>query len=830
VLPEFAQDSDGIWEAIERFEVEYLNLTPSHVRALVESPRANSSCKRVVLGGEVVTTQLLDQLSERLPNAKVTNFYGPTETTVDAVGCEVSAGGATRIPIGAPLPNYRAYVLDDGLDLTPIGVPGELYVAGAGLARGYLNRPGLTAERFIACPFGAPGERMYRTGDRVRWRPDGLLEYLGRIDDQVKIRGFRIELGEIEAALCALPGVREAAAVVRVDTPGEPRLAAYVVAEDGAEAEPASLRAQLEQRLPNHMVPHAILALPALPLTNNGKLDRRALPAPEPRPEGEAYAAPRTPLETQLAAIWAQVLRLDQVGLDDNFFELGGDSIQCIQVVARARRQGVRFNVRQIFELRTLRRLAELVERQQGDAAWGRVDAEQGPVTGDIPLTPIQAAFLLSDPPEPHHFNQGVLLDCRDPISPEALEQALRHLLRHHDALRLRFERDGAGWRQWNAGDDDADRLVEAIDLSALDQAEASAALSRHADHLHASLDLRGPLLRAGLFQMGEGRQQLFLVIHHLAVDGVSWRVLLEDLQSAYDQLARHQPVQLSPKTSSFKAWAERLQRYATSPQAQAEIEHWRGLPDHVAPLPLDHRDGPNLHASLATVQTQLTAAETKALLQDAPSAYRTRINDILLTALVETFADWTGRRRLLIELEGHGREDLFEDIDLSRTVGWFTSLFPVLLDLEAAHDAGEALKTIKEQLRAVPNNGVGYGVLRHLGEGALDTPPLQPQVSFNYLGQFDPVDLETPILAITPQNLGAARSPHLERTCLIDISSSVVDGRLRIEWAYSRNLHDHNTIARLAGAYAQNLQSLIHHCLNSEGGLTPSDFELLRF
>ncbi|HEY2464990.1 MAG TPA: condensation domain-containing protein, partial [Steroidobacteraceae bacterium] len=479
------------------------------------------------------------------------------------------------------------------------------------------------------------------------------------------------------------------------------------------------LRSALQLRLPEFMVPSAFVFLDALPLTPNGKLDRQALPAPEGRPNVADFVAARTPTEKILAAIWCDILKVDRVGVDDNFFALGGDSILSIQMVARANQAGLRLTARQIFEQQTIAGLTRIA----GTAP--AVEAEQGIVSGEVPLTPIQRWFFEQDLADPHHFNQALMLECRERLAAEPLREALCHLVRHHDALRLRFVREETGWRQFE-GEYDSDVSFETINLSKLDPVGQDTALAQATECLQASLDLQaGPLLRAALFEFGPARsQQLLLIIHHLAVDAVSWQVLLEDLDRGYDQLRRGAPVRLPAKTTSFKRWAERLCDFAQSAAMANETAYWGDQPwTNARRFPVDHLGGRNDVASAATVTASLSVAETQALLDEVPRAYHTQIQEVLLTALLQAFAGWTGRSALLIALEGHGREELFDQADLSRTVGWFTSLFPVLLDLGTSTDCGNALKTVKEQLRAVPRRGIGYGVLRYLTDGNLAIP-----------------------------------------------------------------------------------------------------------
>jgi amino acid adenylation domain-containing protein/non-ribosomal peptide synthase protein (TIGR01720 family) len=767
-----------------------------------------------------------DQLRIRPDDAtsfELVNHYGPTEATVVATAGRVDAAGEAPPSIGRPIANAATYVLDPHGNPVPVGVPGELYVGGAGVARGYVNRPALTAERFVPDPFSSiAGARLYRTGDRARYLADGDIEFLGRVDHQVKVRGFRIEPGEIEAALAGHGAVGDAVVVARADGDAtDKRLVAYFVPADGVSATTTELRAHLLESLPEHMVPSAFVALDAFPLTPNGKLDRAALPAPEGRPELEsAYVAPRTPAEEILAGIWGEVLGLERVGIDDNFFELGGDSILSIQIIARAAQQGLRLTPKQLFQHQSVAALAAVA------GTHAAVAAEQGTVAGEVPLTPIQRWFFEHDLPERHHFNQSRLVRA-DGVDPGLVHEALRALVDHHDALRLRYTQTPHGWTQTNAPAE-TDDFFSTADLSGLDaDAQARAVLQVTAE-LEASLDLEhGPLVRACYLDLGPRGARLFISVHHLAVDGVSWRILLEDLESAYERLARGEAVALPPKTTSFKQWAERLVGYAGTDEATAEIDYWTSASDAAFELPRDFERGPNDWASAASVTVGLDEAETEALLREVPAAYRTQINDVLVAALADALARFTGRRRVLVSLEGHGREELFDDVDLTRTVGWFTTMFPVALEVKGS-DKGALLKGVKEQLRAVPKRGVGYGVLRYLGDDDVKTRvAATAPVSFNYLGRFGQESGER-TFGGAPEAAGSPIAAAGARTHVVEVNGAISAGHLQMSWTYSTNLHARATIERVAADFVAALRAVIAHCRRpGAGGVTRSDFPL---
>ncbi len=820
--------------------VTVLNQTPSAFRQLIQAEEAigvapDLKLRFVIFGGEALELESLRPWFARHGDQKprLVNMYGITETTVHVTYRPLDAGDlrlAGRSVIGEPIPDLTLYVLDPWLEPVPVGVPGEMYVGGAGVARGYLERPELTAQRFVPNPFAAtPGERLYRSGDLARYLAGGELEYLGRIDDQVKIRGFRIELGEIESVLARHPRIREAVVMSREDTAGEARLAAYVVPREEPAPSAGELRAFLKEHLPEYMVPAAIVTLPALPLTANGKVDRRALPSPqsERRDLEGAYAAPRTEAERVLAEIWAQVLGLPQVGVNDNFFELGGDSILSIQIIASANQAGLRLTPRQLFQHQTVAALAQAAEASSAKAA------SHHRVAGPVPLTPIQHWFFSQNLPDPHHWNQAVMLEARARVRFDALRQAFKHVIEHHDSFRLRFEQDQHAWRQRLV--EEAAAPIESFDFGAVAEAERDHETRRIAAELQSGLDITcGPVIRAALFGSGADSTRLVIVAHHLVIDAVSWRILIEDLETAYAQICATGEVRLAPATLPFANWASGLEQYAASPRILGELAYWqRQEPHENDRIPFDFAEGANTEGSAETVSIALSEEETRQVLQELPRAYRTQINDALLAALLDAYAGWSSRRSLVVNLEGHGREPIsgspeLEDADLSRTTGWFTALFPVRLDLPGRPGPGELLKAVKEQLRAVPARGIGYGLLRYLrSTGEIVTGM---DISFNYLGRLDTASSSAALFAMTNEDCGPVHDPAAARAHAIDIVGFVRENRLRINWIFSTALHRRSTIEALAGRFIQALRGLIAHCLSTDaGGFTPSDFPRAR-
>ncbi len=1217
--PDFAEE-------IRRQGVTAMFLTSALFNQLAgENPRMFQSMRNLLVGGSAVDPNWAREVLEKGAPARLLNGYGPTESTTFAACYHIKdvPEGATTIPIGRPIANTQLYVLDPRLEPVPIGVPGELYIGGDGLATGYLRRPALTQEKFVSHPFANdPEARLYKTGDLVRWRSTGDIEFLGRMDEQVKVRGFRVELGEIEADLGQHPAVQEAVVVARRDAHGDKRLVAYVVpkaadgptngtdvgeiaqhqvnnwqkifddhvyhqfaengdptfnitgwnssytgaplpetdmrewledtldhlnalapqrvleigcgtglllfrlaancsaywgtdfsstalgyirqvmtqplpqvkllqrtADDFSDIERGSfdlvilnsvvqyfpnvdylqrviegavratrpgghiflgdvrslpllevlhtsiefshagnsttteelreraqtamahetelvldpkfftsmpervpevshvevfpkrgqerneltrfryqvvlhvgpvsrqtlqpewidwrenrwdvdavrrilqreqptvlglsrvanarllseynlvemverddspplaadlcernaaidphdlwalenelpyhvvvswarhrrdgqfdvafvrhntnafvsfpfdpltrkdlshlannplrrdvarklvpqLRAFLQERLPEFMVPSAFVVLGSLSLTPNGKVDRKALPAPDrTHPElEETYVAPLTETEQTLARIWCDVLGLDRAGIHDNFFELGGDSILSIQIIARARAAGLQLTPQQIFQHQTIAELATVARTLLSTAA------EQGSIAGPAPLTPIQRWFFEQSLSEAHHFNQATLLAVSPATDANCMREAVGHVMRHHDALRLRFRRSEEQHHAEYTGG------VPFREIDLRSSSNQTVAIEKECTLAQSTLDLEeGPLLRVVLFRLGAPNQdRLFIVVHHLAIDGVSWHVLMEDLQTCYQHLSRAEPVQLPAKTTSFKSWAECLLQYAGSAPALQELSFWLQRPVQTFELPVDHERGDNTVASTHHIEVALTPEETRSLLTEVPKVYRTQVNDALLAALGQTLAKWTGNTNLLFDLEGHGREDLFEGVDLSRTVGWFTTIFPVCLTVKPEKRAAETLKSVKEQLRRIPRRGIGYGVLRYLSDDHSTRQRLsdlpQAQLSFNYLGQFGDYT--------AVESIGPTCGPLNRRRYLLEINGRVEGGALRVTWTYSENRHQRETIQRVAEDFVAELRRLVLDCRTHEqNDYAPSDF-----
>ena len=846
------KDAAYLAALIRRESVTVAHFVPSMLQVFLQEPTADgcTSLRQVFSSGEALSSETQNRFFERL-GASLHNLYGPTEAAVDVTHWDCRPDekhtASTSVPIGRPVWNTQVYVLDPALRPVAPGVPGELYLAGRQLASGYVDRPGLTAERFVANPFAPEGKRMYRTGDVVRRTPGGDLEYLGRSDDQVKIRGLRVELGEIEAVLARHEAVAQVAVVVREDQPGVQRLVAYTVPA-GPAADPQELLDLAAAALPDYMVPAALVQVAELPLTPNGKLDRKALPAPA-LVRAVGGRAAHGAVEKQLAELFAAVLAVPEVGAEDSFFDLGGDSIVSIQLVARARRAGLALTPKDVFTHRTVAALA-LVARPARDA----VQEAPGAGVGEMPATPI--THWLSERRGPSDgFHQATLLQVPPLARTDLLTASVQAVLDRHDALRMRRTARDAG-PTWEldiapAAAVRAEDCVRRVGVEGLDAAALRARITTESARAVAELapDERR-MVRFVWFDAGpRDAGRLLVVAHHLVVDGVSWRILLPDLRAAWEAVESGGTPDLAPVPTSLRTWAHRLSEAASDPARTAELPLWEGMlragdDPALAARPLDHtRD---VHGTARSLTLRLAAEHTEPLLTTVPAAYRAGVDDVLLTALALAVASWRRERGLgegtgvLVNLEGHGREEIAAELDLSRTVGWFTSLYPVRLDpgirdweeTDGANPLlGTALKRVKEQLRAIPDHGIGYGMLRHLNPqtaAVLGALPV-PQLGFNYLGRFAGSDGGHWQPAAESDATGPAADAGLSLPHVLDINAVTEDlptgPQLVASFTWPGALLAEDDVRRLGEAWLAALRALVAHTSRQgSGGLTPTD------
>ncbi|MEU4311710.1 amino acid adenylation domain-containing protein [Nocardia sp. NPDC024068] len=830
-------------ELIRRFSVTTVHFVPTMLRLFRETEQLPPTVRRILVAGEAFPRDLAQRCAGG--PAEVVNLYGPTEACIAVTEHRVVPGDPGPVPIGTPVHRVGCRILDAVLRPVPDGVAGELYLTGVQLARGYLNRPAETAARFVADPYNPGAGRMYRTGDLVR-RRDSQLEYLGRNDFQLEIHGLRIEPAEIEAALLADETV--AAAVVIADTD---RLHGYLVAAPGYRIDPAAVLAGLADRLPGSLHPHTLTVLDSLPSTTAGKIDRGALP--EPVVPEAAYRAPEDPVAETLAGVYAEVLGRERIGADDSFFALGGDSIMSILLVARAKAHGIAITAQQVFEHRTPAALAAAA----GTATAPVLAELPGAGIGEMPLPPA-AAYLVHRGGGWRRFVQALELELPVGITAGQLAATLSVVLERHDMLRSRLYRDAGG--QWRLFADATaavriEDLVDRVPLAPGLDAEARTALAAEAfDSALSRLDpAAGAVLRFVWLDPGTSRDEpagrLIVVAHHIAVDGVSWRILVPDLIAAWTQVAAGRIPVLPPVATSMRRWTHALAAESRQPARIAELEHWQevtgGEDPPLAGRPFD--PARDLAAAVRYTTFEFDEKRTAAVLSTVAERYHTGANEILLTALVLAVATWRPREEVLVRLEGHGRApDIAPGADISRTVGWFTALYPVrfrLAGIDIAEAAaggaslGQAVKAVKEQIRSVPGHGIGYGLLRYLNP---DTAPALPraepgQIVFNYLGSVAATAIPDELAglgwipAADAAALPRTPDPDMPAAGALELDIIVVSGRLHVTIGYPETLLDRAAGDAFVAQYETMLGLLADHAETARGGYTPSDFPLVQ-
>ncbi|MFC5048325.1 amino acid adenylation domain-containing protein [Aquimarina hainanensis] len=830
ILPNGVEkERHGILNRIEKHKITHVNVVPSMFSILLEELSTYKelklpSLKYFHVAGEVLPANMVKKYNKLNISALVENVYGPTEATIYSTHYSTTnfEEKVDNISIGSPLPNTSVYVLSEDLSLLPIGVTGELYIGGTQLARGYLNRPDLTAERFVAHPF-KKGERVYKSGDLARWLPDGTLEFIGRKDNQVKIRGYRIELGEIESIIATKESIQQSIVVAIPDNSGHKRLVAYIKTVLSDDIEHQELKRYLSEKLPDYMVPGVYVFLDDFPLTHNGKIDKKALPAPETSfSRINNYVAPTTEEEKELVSVWEELLGIAKIGVEDNFFELGGDSIKAIQLVSKSKSLDIHYQVKDIFDYQTISGICSNLQ-----LAFDTV-TEEGLLSGEVPLHPIQHYFFEQDYKASNHYNQSLILTIPKSISIDRLAVCFLQLFHHHDALRLKYDFSLEGVEQ---------RYSNFIGKPSACSVTSLSEIPDLCNSYQSELNIKeGDLLRALLIHTPhtEKKNRLFLTIHHLAIDGISWRVLLEDLEVLLSKEAIEGSTILPAKGTSYRQWTEKLQEYAVLPSTQLEYSYWKEVLSKYRPLPVDFSsDIETTYEQTHTIQTRLSRADTTSLTQEIHHAYGTEINDILLSALSKTMEGWISSSEFVIGLEGHGREELFRDVDLSRTIGWFTSLYPVCLSVPSSGTVSyeDLISRTKDSLREIPKKGINYPILRYLSEEEIrEELSLQYEdLIFNYLGDFDHYNAsENSLLSISNENTGEAFGLKNQNPNKIAINSIIVQGQLEINWSYDSHRYEENTIKTLSDKFDKILRSIIHHCkVLSDREKTPGDYGL---
>jgi amino acid adenylation domain-containing protein/non-ribosomal peptide synthase protein (TIGR01720 family) len=807
-------------KVLKEQKVTVLNQTPSAFYNLMEealgAEHSELKIRYVIFGGEALLPGKLRRWKMRYPDTKLINMYGITETTVHVTYKEIGTEEIENesMSIGRPIPTLTCYLLDENGMLVPRGVKGEIYVGGKGVARGYLNKTELTNEKFIENPV-VRGERVYKTGDLGKWNAKGEIDYLGRSDDQVKIRGHRIELGEVEQAVQDLDVVESAIALVS-ESNGDKEIVVYLTAKVPQIAE--DLRSALKAKLPVYMLPSRFVQLDEIPLTINGKADKKALLKFEGEvlATGAEYAAPESIEENLLVNIWEKILKRKNISIKDDFFNLGGDSIKSIQIVSRIKQQGYVLKVEDVLRTPILEDLAKLVQTNT-------LVIDQSEIIGEVELTPIQHHFLNDDHlPVKEHFNQSILLKSVGKIETEILTKCYHHLMIHHDALRMTFSLEDGKWKQFNQAANSSEFVVQFFDLTNVEA--PLLAMEELGREIQSGFDLEsGPLFKMIQFRMTDG-DRIGLIAHHLVIDGVSWRILLEDLKSLFEQYSANEHATLSLKTDAYKVWAKELKLFSKSEELTKEMAFWKELSNQSIP---EFRVDTNTYGAdrVNHVAFTLDADVTERLLTKSSKAYNTKINDVLLTALARAISEVIGIEKFVVRMEGHGREEILDKVDITRTVGWFTTIYPFVLDISSSKDEIENLVGIKEDIRKIPNNGIGYGMLKYLSGEILTE--LKPSIVFNYLGDFGNNDSgKVPsALQFSSESIGE-NSDELNKTgVLLDVSGVLLSDQLTMSIVFNERNYKTETIQHLADSFKSNLSNLINLLSKSKiSHKTPSD------
>ena len=818
---------------LERFEITIWNTVPALLQMLLDhtDQQLDTRMRLVMLSGDWIATDMPSQINRTFPKAKVISLGGATEAAIWSIYYPITEVGTewVSVPYGRPLSNQQFYVMNQALEHCPIHVEGDLYIAGDGLALGYWREQEKTAQSFFSHPLTQ--QRLYRTGDRGRWMADGDIEFLGRKDSQVKLRGYRIELGEIMHQLKQHPAIQACEVMLHKASVAHKQLVAYLILEESMQGcDEVQLQVQLQDylsnKLPEYMIPVSYMFLAAWPLSTNGKLDRKALPEPVSGRLLSEIQTPQTEAERELAEIWSELLRipLSQLSIEANFFELGGDSILAIQVVSRAAKKGLKCKVKDIFTGQSIRQLAQSISVIQN------IVGEQQ-IAGEITLLPIQQEFLTNSN-EVHYFNQAVLLTPPSSMMREDLAPLLAKLLHRHDALRLKFSRSGELWQ--GEYRDYSESLVQRVQVFHDWNEDNFEALASLATKIQASLDPeQGDLFRAAWVENNSAQRRLLVVIHHLAVDGVSWRILLEDLELLWSQYQQKVPLVLAAKTTSYQQWGEFLERYGQKEKVHEEQAFWlaqcRSETPSIEDIAKQRYPEEALSSGRHTLRERITAVQTQVLLQQCNRRYRSQINELLLAGCFGGVQSWGGITSLGLDIESHGRELLAEHIDLSQTVGWFTSSYPLLLNSEG-RETGDLICNIKEQYRKVPNNGIGFGVLKYLTKLPVLAQVGRHELSFNYLGQFDQFLNNGQQFDWAREPSGDTTSAQQQALHRLIFTVVVVDEQLEMSLEFSGEHYSTVAMTELLGAVVAATANIIEHCRQSGvGRLTVSDFPLAK-
>ncbi|MEF7557383.1 amino acid adenylation domain-containing protein [Bacillus thuringiensis] len=829
LVPGGEKEPEVIVKTIEKKNITSIHFVASMLNAFLDYIESTNgieriaTLRRIFTSGEAVNPQQVNRFNKILyENKQITlhDLYGPTEASIEVSYFDCSTNSEyTRIPIGKPIDNVSLYVVNpkNYKQLQPIGNVGELCIAGVCLARGYLNQTDLTNEKFVENPF-LPNTKMYRTGDLARWLPDGNIEYLGRMDEQVKIRGYRIEIGEIESGILRYPEVIDAVVIARKNSYAEIYLCAYVVSHN--ENIIQEIREYLSQTLPSYMVPSYFIKLDKIPLTANGKFDRKILPEPEGirRTEHE-YIEPSNETQTKIASVFQDVLGIEQVGIEDNFFLLGGDSIKAIQIISRLRQENIQLQVKDILRHQTIANLTSCI-----NMVTQKKEYFQGIVEGEMESLPIHSWFYEQSLVNQNHYNQTIMLKVNSTLDIQILRQAFGELISHHDGLRLNYNCSTKKHIFSNTYINEEFPIQE-YDLTRLSKEDQEKEIINIGTHLKGNFDLTGSLLiKAAIVCLSSSEKQLMITAHHIVIDGVSWRILLEDLYTAYQAIKVGEAVLLPKKTASLKEWYENLAIYAQETDFSEETVYWKAIEEKSFVLPCEKTISNWQLFNFNTIRDCLSADETEKLLKDTYKSYKLEIQEALLVAFAQTVKKVFHQEEMIIELEGHGR--FLPDTDVSRTIGWFTSMYPIHLICNQ-NDLFENIKVIKEQLRSVPNQGFGYGLLKYLLGRLSNNENQRVQLRFNYLGQFSGKKDNDLFGDFTNLLTGEEICLSNDSSALIEINCMVLNGIFHVWVTYHEQAFKVDNMSDFVQTYLQQLRMLIQQTgLEEKVYFTPSDFE----
>lgn len=796
---DLALEPNGLAMYFYKQKIDCLKITPNHMNALLNGmkPEKMIHIKRLIFGGERLTLNLVRRI-KRLSQCKIYNEYGPTETTVAVcsrlidVNAEKTSSGT--IDIGRPFPGNQLYVLDNNMNPLPVGIAGELHIGGVQVSRGYLNNPEKTALSFVPNPFSGNKDRIYKTGDLVKWLPSGHLKFIKRLDDQVKIRGYRVELSEIENVLNSLEQVKESVVVTRLDQYGNTNIVAYVIAAV-KRLDTNNIIAKIKRLLPVYMMPHEYVKIDKIPLNANGKVNKKELPQHDYGMIKKKSCRPMKNLEKIFVEIWSQVLGTEKIDIDDNFFTIGGDSMMIILIVSQAAKKGITIRSRQIFEHQTIRELAKEVKQDQSEKSMAKA------FTGDVPLTPVQRRFFSLNMENRNHAHLCFLLDLLQPLHVMTLSNSLSVTLEHHDLLRARYKKDKKrGWIQKILAEKEK-AIIECQSYADIAEVE------QHIEQAVRTIDLlRGPIIRLIYYQGGEDKKDLlFFCIHHLVFDVYSIHIFMDDLFNTYRRLSDHKESALPTKTTTYQQWASHLYEYSKGTQISKEKDYWLSLSKaNIPKIPVDFPDGKNVWSSWSRLNSSLDRSTTNRLLREVPGKLGIQIHEALISAVSTAISEMTQNCMVLLELEGHGREDLSQiqdDIDVSRTIGWFTAHYPVLIEVINDEKEEKKAMNIAQQLKSVPKNGIGFGILQYLSDNQNLKKSLRkisfPEVTVNYQGQFDQLMAKSSIVKMNSEIdvVKYAWNSEFKRPRKIQIIGFVMNHRLNISIEYSKNQYLEETI-----------------------------------